>query len=146
MHYLPGFVPGSQNIFRPVKIAVPPSTTSLGSGDIEVGRIYRSDGNAQNVLTVSDPARVFTDALIKGLAGAGLSPVPRLTNLAKSHVLPDRGAANRPRYVLLLRLPGAEQVEQPCVSVNVQGVGRDTVVQVEDQLTGRAMDGGAGCV
>jgi len=76
LHYLPGFVPGSQNIFRPVKIAVPPSTTSLGSGDIEVGRIYRSDGNAQNILTVSDPARVFTDALIKGLAGAGLSPVP----------------------------------------------------------------------
>ena len=69
-------MPGSQNIFRPVKIAVPPTTTSLGSGDIEVGRIYRSDGNAQNILTVSDPARVFTDALIKGLAGAGLSPVP----------------------------------------------------------------------
>jgi len=76
LHYLPGFVPGSQNIFRPVKIAVPPTTTSLGSGDIEVGRIYRSDGNAQNILTVSDPARVFTDALIKGLAGAGLSSVP----------------------------------------------------------------------
>ena len=69
-------MPGSQNIFRPVKIAVPPTTTSLGSGDIEVGRIYRSDGNAQNILTVSDPARVFTDALIKGLAGAGLSSVP----------------------------------------------------------------------
>jgi hypothetical protein len=80
LHYLPGFVPGSQNIFRPVKIAVPPTTTSLGSGDIEVGRIYRSDGNAQNILTVSDPARVFTDALIKGLAGAGLSPVPLSSN------------------------------------------------------------------
>jgi hypothetical protein len=76
LHYLPGFVPGSQNIFRPVKIAVPPATSSIGSGDTEVGRIYRSDGNAQTGLTVSDPARVFTDALIKGLAGAGLSPVP----------------------------------------------------------------------
>ena len=80
MHYLPGFVPGSQNIFRPVKIAVPPTATSLGSGDTEVGRIYRSDGNAQTVLTVFDPARVFTDALIKGLAGAGLSPVPLSSN------------------------------------------------------------------
>ena len=69
-------MPGSQNVFRPVKIAVPPTTTSLGSGDIEVGRIYRSDGNAQSLLTVSDPARVFTDALIKGLAGAGPTPVP----------------------------------------------------------------------
>ena len=82
LHYLPGFVPGSQNIFRPVKIAVPPTTTSIGSGDIEVGRIYRSDGNAQTVLTVSDPARVFTDALIKGLAGGGLSPVPLSSNTA----------------------------------------------------------------
>jgi hypothetical protein len=80
LHYLPGFVPGSQNIFRPVKVAVPPTTASLGSGDVEVGRIYRSDGNAQNILTVSDPARVFTDALFKGLAGAGLSPVPLNSN------------------------------------------------------------------
>ena len=80
LHYLPGFVPGSQNIFRPVKIAVPPATTSIGSGDAEVGRICRSDGNAQNTLTVADPARVFTDALVKGLAGAGLSPVPLSSN------------------------------------------------------------------
>jgi hypothetical protein len=80
LHYLPGFVPGSQNIFRPVKIAVPPTTSSLGTGDTEVGRVYRSDGNAQTSLTVSDPARVFTDALIKGLAGAGLNPVALNSN------------------------------------------------------------------
>ncbi len=80
LHYLPGFVPGSQNIFRPVKIAVPPTTSSTGSGDAEVGRIFRSDGNAQAALTVSDPARVFTDSLIKGLAGAGLNPVPLDSN------------------------------------------------------------------
>lgn len=80
MHYLPGFVPGSQNIFRPVKIAVPLTTSSLGSGDTEVGRIYRSDGNAQTSLTVSDAARVFTNALVTGLAGAGLSPVPLDSN------------------------------------------------------------------
>ncbi len=75
LNYLPGFVPGSQNVFRPVKVAVPPTTSSIGSGESEVGRIYRSDGNPQTALTVSDPARVFTDALIKGLAGAGLSPI-----------------------------------------------------------------------
>jgi len=44
--------PARRIFFRPVKIAVPPTTTSLGAGDIEVGRIYRSDGNAQNILTV----------------------------------------------------------------------------------------------
>jgi len=75
LNYLPGFVPGSQNIFRPVKIAVPPTTSLIGSSDAEVGRIYRSDGNSQTVLAVSDPAGVFTEALVKGLAGAGLRPV-----------------------------------------------------------------------
>ncbi len=73
-------MPGSQNVFRPVKIAVPSTTSSLGSGDTEVGRIYRSDGNAQTVLTVSEPERVFTDALVTGLAGAGLKPMPLDSN------------------------------------------------------------------
>ena len=75
MHYLPGFVPGSQNIFRPVKIAVPPTTSPLGSSAVEVGAIYKSDGTAETALRVSDPSRIFTDALIKGLADAGVSPV-----------------------------------------------------------------------
>lgn len=75
MHYLPGFVAGSQNIFRPVRIAVPPGTSSLGAGDVEVGAIYKSDGSAETTLKVSDPVRVFTNALIKGLADAGVSPV-----------------------------------------------------------------------
>jgi hypothetical protein len=74
LHYLPGFVQGSQNVFRPVKIAVPPTTSSL-AGDVEVGTIYKSDGTAETPLIVSDPARVFTDALIKGLAGAGVIPI-----------------------------------------------------------------------
>jgi hypothetical protein len=75
LKYLPGFVPGSQNVFRPVKIAVPPTTSAIGSGEINVGGIYKADGDAQSALTVYDPARIFTDALIKGLAGSGLSPI-----------------------------------------------------------------------
>jgi hypothetical protein len=75
LHYLPGFVAGSQNIFRPAKIAVPPTTSSLSSGDLFVGAIYKSDGTAETPLIVYDPARVFTDALIKGLAGSGLNPI-----------------------------------------------------------------------
>jgi hypothetical protein len=74
LHYLPGFVAGSENIFRPAKIAVPPTTSPLDS-TIQVGAIYKSDGSAETVLTVSDPVRIFSDALIKGLAGAGLSPI-----------------------------------------------------------------------
>ncbi len=75
LHYLPGFVPGSQNIFRPVRIAVPPTTGNFGSGDSNVGTIYAADGAPQTPLVVADAARAFNHALIKGLADAGLMPV-----------------------------------------------------------------------
>jgi hypothetical protein len=80
VHYLPGFVAGSQNVFRPVRIAVPPTSGNFGAGDSEVGMIYTADGTAQAQLMVANAARTFNDALIKGLAGAGLVPVPMDTN------------------------------------------------------------------
>lgn len=49
--------------------------SSLGSGEVEVGKIYKPDGTAEKALSVSDPAHTFRDALIKGLTAAGLSPV-----------------------------------------------------------------------
>ena len=75
LHYLPGFVPGSQSIFRPVRIAVPPTTGNLASGNSNVGMIYTADGTPQTPLVVADAARAFNNALIKGLADAGLMPV-----------------------------------------------------------------------
>ena len=54
---------------------MPPTTSSLGSSDVEVGAIYKPDGSAETALKVSDPVRVFTDALLKGLVGAGLNPI-----------------------------------------------------------------------
>jgi hypothetical protein len=75
LHYLPDFVAGSQNVFRPVKIAVPPTTGSLDSGDYQVGAIYVADGTMQTPLVVTDAPRTFNNALLKGLADAGLVPV-----------------------------------------------------------------------
>lgn len=75
LHYLSGFVPGSQNIFRPAKIAVPPTTGNPGAGGFEVGAIYNADGAAQTHLAVADGLRALNNALIKGLADAGLVPV-----------------------------------------------------------------------
>ena len=80
LHYLPGFVPGSQNIFRPAKIAVPPTTADFDSGNLQVGDVYAADGNPQTPLMVSDAARAFNNGLIKGLADAGLVPVPMESN------------------------------------------------------------------
>ena len=82
VHYLPGFVPGSQNVFLPVRLAVPPPTGDFTSGDSEVGAIYTADGNVQTPLVVADLPHVFNLALIKGLADAGLTPVPLDSNPA----------------------------------------------------------------
>jgi hypothetical protein len=82
LHYLPGFVPGSQNVFRPVRVAVPPPAGDFTSGDSEVGAIYTADGNVQMPLVVADVSRIFNVALIKGLADAGLTPVPLDSNPA----------------------------------------------------------------
>jgi hypothetical protein len=75
VHYLPDFVPGSQNIFLPAKIAVAPTGGSIASGEYQVGAIYSADGSPQTSLLVADAARAFNDGLIKGLTDAGLLPV-----------------------------------------------------------------------
>ncbi|MGC2306619.1 hypothetical protein [Candidatus Binatus sp.] len=75
LHYLPDFVAGSQNVFRPVKIAVPPTTGSVDPGNYQVGAIYAADGTVQTPLVVADAPRTFNNALLKGLADAGLVPV-----------------------------------------------------------------------
>ena len=82
-------MPGAQNIFRPAKIAVPP-TAGTFSGDYEVGSIYAPDGSVQTPLVVADPARAFNDALSKGLADAGLVPVALDANPADGK--PPQGA------------------------------------------------------
>jgi hypothetical protein len=75
LHYLPGFVPGSENIFRPVRIAVTPVTGEVASGRLEVGAIYRDDGTLEKSLYVTGAGKVVTEALMRGLADAGLKPV-----------------------------------------------------------------------
>ncbi len=82
LHYLPGFVAGSQNVFRPVRVAVPPPAGDFASGDLEVGAIYTADGNVQTPLVVANLPHLFNLALIQGLADAGLTPVPLDSNPA----------------------------------------------------------------
>jgi hypothetical protein len=75
LHYLSGIVPGSQNIFRPVRIAVPPTTGNFSSGNSEVGNVYAADGTSQTPLVVAGAAQAFNRALIVGLTDGGLVPV-----------------------------------------------------------------------
>jgi hypothetical protein len=75
VHYLPDFVPGSQNIFFPAKIAVNPTDGSVGVGEYEAGAIYSADGSPQTPLVIADAARAFNNGLIEGLRDSGLVPV-----------------------------------------------------------------------
>ena len=82
LHYLPDFVAGSQNVFRPAKIAVPPTSANIPPDNYQVGAIYVADGTVQTPLVVADPAGTFNQALLKGLADAGLVPVALDSNPA----------------------------------------------------------------
>lgn len=75
LHYLPGFVPGSQHVFHPAKVAVLPVGGSLATGRVEVGSIFAAAGVSDKDLYVSDAGVVATRAVIRALADAGLTPV-----------------------------------------------------------------------
>ena len=75
IRYLSGFVPGSQNVFRPARIAIAPTDGSFAAGRVEVGHIYDADGTQQSSLTVSDPRRIVTRAIVTALRDSGLQPV-----------------------------------------------------------------------
>lgn len=61
---------------------MPPTTGDFTAGDSPVGAIYNADGSTQTPLVVDDPIRAFNDALVKGLADAGLMPVALASNPA----------------------------------------------------------------
>jgi hypothetical protein len=145
LHYLPGFVPGSQNVFRPVRVAVPPPAGGFGSGDSEVGAIYTAGGNVQAPLLVANLPHVYNLALINGLAGADLTPVPLDSNPADGK--PPEGTD----YILTSELEevkvnkrfGAQQTihgqyftMHAIVRVKYQLKGRDGAVLYSDEISG----------
>jgi hypothetical protein len=72
LHYLPGFVPGSQQVFIPARIAVAPAGGELAQRRFHVGAIYGSDGILQRHLFVENLGPVVTAAVVRALADAGL--------------------------------------------------------------------------
>jgi hypothetical protein len=74
LHYLNGFVPDTHAIFLPANVAVAPVSGDLASGSHDVGNIYNSSGGLEKRLQVSDAGVVVRDALMAGLADAGLKP------------------------------------------------------------------------
>jgi hypothetical protein len=74
LHYLPGFVPGSQDVFNSVVIAVRP-TTSDEPEVIEAGTVYDSNGKPLEQIVVRDLTETVSDAIVRALSDAGLKPV-----------------------------------------------------------------------
>jgi len=75
LHYLPGFVPGSERIFRPARIAVAPAAGALGAGRIRVGAVYAADGSVERALYVEDFGSDVTAAVMRAVADSGLVPI-----------------------------------------------------------------------
>lgn len=75
LHYLPGFVPGSERIFGPVRIAVLPAGGAIAAGRVRVGGVYSAEGSVDRSFYAQDLGPVITAAVIRALSDAGLKPV-----------------------------------------------------------------------
>lgn len=104
LHYLPGFVPGSEHVFRAVKIAVPPTVGEAAHGRFDSGSIYKADGNLQTGLYVVDAGAAVNQSIVRALRDAGLAPVVL-------DAIPQDGPPNGVDYVLSSDLQKIECVK-----------------------------------
>jgi len=75
IHFLHGFVPGSEHIFDVRKIALAPTAGKFAAGRFTVGAIYLPDGRVERYLYVRRLGSVVTGSVARALAGAGLKPI-----------------------------------------------------------------------
>lgn len=95
LHYLPGFVPGTRNVFAPAEIAIAPPGGEATHDWLEVGAVFDPDGEPRSKLHVRDLSTILADALACGLRDAGLGPI--VLNAAPWDLKPPGGA----RFLLL---------------------------------------------
>ncbi len=84
VHYLPGFVPGTERILPPQSIEVAPASGSMASGRFKVGAIYNADGSAASELYVKDFGPIVTKAMVRCLTDAGMKALPAAQGHAAS--------------------------------------------------------------
>jgi hypothetical protein len=75
LHYLPGFVPGTRNVFAPVAIATAPVDETAFRGRVEIGAILEPDGRLERKLYADRIPMLLMESLARAFNDAGLSPV-----------------------------------------------------------------------
>ncbi len=75
LHYLPGFVPGTRNVFAPVIVAIAPPGGLAVRDRLELGAVIGPDASVERKLYAGDLQKLIADGIARALADAGLRPV-----------------------------------------------------------------------
>ena len=126
LHYLPGFVPGSENIFASKTIAVAPTRGLDASDKIVAGGVYDQNGNLIESVVVERIEDSITAGLERSLADAGLHPVAANNRVAEFNL------SSRLTSVAISKQFGAEQ------TVHGQYFTMDASVTIAFELRDRA--------
>jgi hypothetical protein len=115
LHYLPDFVPGTQNVLAPTAIAIAPPGGLANEPRIEVGAVFAPDGTIQRKLYAADLETLLARSLAQGLRDAGLKPV--LIAAMPADYRPPAGAA----FMLITRLDAIEVNKRFGAELTVHG-------------------------
>jgi hypothetical protein len=74
LHYLPGFVPGTRDLFAPAALAIAPPQGPFAQGRVKLGAIFNAEHRADRKLYAEDAGNLLTASLARGFADAGLKP------------------------------------------------------------------------
>ncbi len=74
LHYLPGFVAGTRDLFAPAALAIAPPQGPFAQGRVRLGSIFGADHKVERKLYAEDGGKSLAESLARGFADAGLKP------------------------------------------------------------------------
>jgi hypothetical protein len=74
IRYLPGFVPGTRDLFAPTALAIAPPQALLTQGRVKLGSIFNAEHKVERKLYAEDAGKTLAESLARGFADAGLKP------------------------------------------------------------------------
>ena len=74
LHYLPGFVPGTRDLFAPAGLAIAPPQGRLAQGRVKLGSIFNAERKVDRRLYAEDAGKTLAESLARGFTDAGVKP------------------------------------------------------------------------